>query len=211
MVRFGLSTVKDLELRNPRTRLFAILGASFAAIVIAAVLYVNNGRAVHAGLEPPPVLDKLKLVDGSPPAPDAGFADAAGNMVKLSDFRGRYVLVNLWATWCGPCITELPSLQRLNAALPQDRVTVVPVDVLERLDAEKLGAFLGMHDASGLPVYIDRDYSVQRGFVANELPLTVLIDAEGRVVAKAAGPQKWDDPASIAYLTAISAPPKPAS
>ena len=157
---------------------------------------------------PPAVLDKLKPVNGSPLAPDASFVDSGGNAVKLADFRGRYVLVNLWATWCGPCITELPALSRLNTELPQDRVTVIPIDMLEKVDAEKLASFLAMHDAGSLPVYVDRDYSVQRGFVANELPLTVLIDAEGRVIARAAGPQKWDDPASLAYLKAISAPPE---
>ena len=193
------------------TRLFAILAASFAAVVIAAVLYVNYGSAVHAGASPPAVLDKLKPVASSQAAPDAGFVDKDGKPVKLADFRGRYVLVNLWATWCGPCITELPELAKLNAELPQDRITVLPIDILEKLDADKVGAFLGMHDAAALPVYLDRDYSVQRGFVANELPLTVLIDSEGHIVAKAAGPQKWDDPQSVAYLKAISAPPAPKS
>ena len=193
-------------MKMPRSRLYTFLGLGFAVIVTAAVLYVNNSGTVHAGGRPPPVLDKLKLVDGSPLAPEAGFVDSMGNAAKLADFRGRYVLVNLWATWCGPCITELPALSRLNAELPQDRVTVLPIDMLEKLDADKLVAFLSMHDAGRLPVYMDRDYSVQRGFVANELPLTVLIDPEGRIVARAAGPQKWDDPASIAYLKAISAP-----
>ena len=191
----------------PRSRLYTILGLGFAVIVTAAVLYVNKSGTVHAGSSPPSVLDKLKLVNGSPPAPDASFVDSGGKAVKLADFRGRYVLVNLWATWCGPCVTELPALSRLNAELPQDRMTVLPIDMLEKVDAEKLASFLAMHDAGSLPVYADRDYSVQRGFVANELPLTVLIDAEGRVIARAAGPQKWDDPASIAYLKAISAPP----
>lgn len=194
-------------MKKPRSRLYAILGLGFAAIVIAAVLYVNNGVTVHAGAEPPAVLDKLKLVAQSPAAPNAGFVDSSGKAIMLADFRGRYVLVNLWATWCGPCITELPALARLNAELPQDRVTVLPIDILEKLDVEKLTAFLAMHDASALPIYIDRDYSVQRGFVANELPLTVLIDTEGRIVAKASGPQNWDDPASVAYLKAISEPP----
>lgn len=194
-------------MKMPRSRPYTILGLGFAVIVTAAVLYVNNSGTVHAGGRPPPVLDKLKLVDGSPVAPEAGFVDSTGKTVKLEDFRGRYVLVNLWATWCGPCITELPALSRLNAKLPQDRVTVLPIDMLEKVDAEKLATFLSMHDAGSLPVYIDRDYAVQRGFVANELPLTVLIDGEGRIVAKAAGPQKWDDPASVAYLKAISAPP----
>jgi thiol-disulfide isomerase/thioredoxin len=194
-----------------RSRLYAILGLGCAAIAIAAVLYVNNGSTVHAGGEPPAVLDKLKLVTGSLPAPDVAFVDADGKPVKLADFRGRYVLVNLWATWCGPCITELPELAKLNAELPQDRVTVVPIDMLEKVEAEKLRTFLGMHDAAGLPIYMDRELSVQRGFVANELPLTALIDAEGHLVAKAAGPQRWDDPASVAYLKAVSAPPAPKS
>ncbi len=194
---------------KPSHRTLALFAAGVGAIVIGGLLYVNSGATVHDSWTPPPVLDKLKMQDEVAIAPDASFTDVMGKTVKLSDFKGRYVLVNLWATWCGPCITELPALARLNAALPQERVTVVPIDMLEKVDAEKLTVFLGMHDAAGLPVYMDRDYSVQRGFVANELPLTVLIDAEGHVVGKAAGPQKWDDPAAVAYLKAISAASSP--
>ncbi|HMI95102.1 MAG TPA: TlpA disulfide reductase family protein [Micropepsaceae bacterium] len=194
---------------KPRTRLFATLAAGLATVALGAVLYGIIGRDVHATARPPAVLDKLKLTDGRPPAPDIGFLDAMGKPLKLADFHGRYVLVNLWATWCGPCINELPELARLQKELPQDRITVVPVDVLEKLDAAKLAEFLTMHQAAGLPVFIDRDRATQRGFIANELPLTVLIDAEGREVARAAGGQKWDDPASAAYLKAISAPKSP--
>jgi thiol-disulfide isomerase/thioredoxin len=196
---------------DSRFRLFAVLGVTFAAIVTLGLLYGNYGRTVHEAALPPAVLDKLKSVAESPLAPDANFVDKAGNEVKLADFKGRYVLVNLWATWCGPCITELPSLERLNAALSQDRITVVPVDVLERLDAEKVSEFLAMHGAGALPIYIDRAYSVQRGFVANELPLTVLIDDKGRIVARAAGAQEWDHPDAIAYLKAVSASAVPKS
>jgi thiol-disulfide isomerase/thioredoxin len=153
-------------------------------------------------------LDKLKATSGRPAAPAIGFRDSTGKAFGLADFHGRYMLVNLWATWCGPCIEELPALARLQKALPQERFAVVPVDVLERLDAEKVGAFLRMHGADGLPVYIDNAYATQRGFTANELPLTVLIDADGHEVARAAGGQKWDDPAAVAYLKAISAPPQ---
>lgn len=192
---------------KPRTRLFATLAAGLVMVALAVVLYGIIGRNVHATARPPAVLDKLKLTEGRPEAPDIGFVDAMGKPFKLADFHGRYVLVNLWATWCAPCINELPELARLQKELPQDRITVVPVDVLERLDAEKLGEFLMIHQADGLPVYIDRDRATQRGFIANELPLTVLIDAQGREVARAAGGQKWDDPASAAYLKAISAPP----
>jgi thiol-disulfide isomerase/thioredoxin len=164
------------------------------------------GGNVHANGAPPAVLDKMKLTDGRPAAPAIAFRDADGKEVKLADYHGRYMLVNLWATWCGPCINELPELAKLQKELPQDRVTVVPVDVLERLDADKLGDFLKMHGADGLPVYIDTDRATQRGFVANELPLTVLIDADGHEVARAAGGQKWADPAVVDYLKTISAP-----
>src|SRR6266566_3361622 len=132
---------------KPRTRSFMTLAGGLATVALAAVLYGIIGRDVHATASPPPVMDKP---------------------FKLADFHGRYMLVNLWATWCAPCINELPELARLQKELPQDRITVVPVDVLERLDAEKLGAFLTMHGADGLPVYIDNDRATQRGFIANE-------------------------------------------
>ena len=192
---------------KPRTRLFAILAAGCAAALVAAVLYGMMMRDVHASAKPPAVLDKLKLVERKPAPPDIGFVDAAGKPVKLADFRGRYVLINLWATWCGPCINELPELARLRKELPQDRIAVVPVDVLEKLDAARLEEFLKMHGAGGLPVYIDRELKTQRGFLANELPLTVLVDADGREIARAAGGQKWDAPASVAYFKALATPP----
>jgi thiol-disulfide isomerase/thioredoxin len=188
---------------KPRTRLLAVIVAGFAVIVTGAVLYGNRLGDVHA---PPAVLDKLKLTAARPAVAPIAFRDAAGNEVKLADFRGRYMLVNLWATWCGPCINELPELAKLQKELPQDRITVVPVDVLEKLDAVKIGDFLHAHDAGGLPVYIDSAYATQRGFAANELPLTVLIDSDGHEVARAAGGQKWADPASVAYLKSVSAP-----
>ena len=193
---------------NSRTRGIAILAAGLGAAAVAAVLYGTMGGNVHANGAPPAVLDKMKLTDGRPAAPPIGFKDAEGKDIKLADFHGKYMLVNLWATWCGPCINELPELAKLQKELPQDRVTVVPVDVLERLDAEKLRDFLKMHGAEGLPVYIDTDRATQRGFVANELPLTVLIDADGHEVARAAGGQKWADPAVVDYLKTISAAAK---
>jgi thiol-disulfide isomerase/thioredoxin len=189
-----------------RTRLVLILVAAIAAVGIPAVLYEMTVRDVHASAEPPAILDKLKLTEGAPPAPAATFYDADGKAMSLNDFHGRYVLVNLWATWCGPCINELPSLVRLQAELPQDKITVLPID-LEKHESQKVVEFLERTKIEGLPIYIDRDFSAMRGFAANELPLTILIDSEGREIARAAGEQKWDHADTVAYLKAISAPP----
>jgi len=192
---------------NSQTRMAAI-AAGFVAIVALAVLYGIGKSNVHAGGRPPAVLNRMQLVSGQPAAPQIAFVDATGNKLDLSNFRGRYVLVNLWATWCGPCINELPELARLQQALPKDRFIVAPVDVLERLDAGSLHNFLQMHSADSLPVYIDRDRQTQQGFIANELPLTVLIDGNGHEIARATGGQKWADPASIAWMKAISSQPQ---
>lgn len=193
-----------------RTRLVYILVASVAAIGLPALLYEMKVRDVHASAAPPAILDKLQLAEGTPSAPAITFYDAAGKPLSLNDFRGRYVLVNLWATWCGPCINELPSLVRLQAALPQDRITVLPID-LEKHESQKVVEFLERTKIEGLPIYIDRDFSAMRAFAANELPLTILIDAQGREVARAAGEQKWDHADSVAYLKAVSAPQPPDS
>jgi thiol-disulfide isomerase/thioredoxin len=184
------------------TRHIVILAASIAAVGIPAVLYEMRTRDVHASSAPPAVLDKLKPTAGTPQAAAVSFVDATGKSLTLNDFRGRYVLLNVWATWCGPCINELPSLVRLQAALPQDRITVLPA----RHDVQKVEEFLQRTGIQGLPIYIDREFTTVRAFSANELPLTVLIDAEGREVARAAGEQKWDHPDAIAYLKAVSAP-----
>jgi thiol-disulfide isomerase/thioredoxin len=188
-----------------RTRLVLIAVAAIAAVGIPWLLYENRARDVNASASPPAILDKMQLTEGTPQAPAVTFYDAEGKAMSLNDFRGRYVLVNLWATWCGPCINELPSLVRLQAELPQDKITVLPLD-LEKHDAGKVAEFLERTKIEGLPIYIDRDFSAMRGFAANELPLTILIDAEGKEIARAAGEQKWDHADSVAFLKAISAP-----
>lgn len=187
---------------DSRPRTAAILAAGLAALTaVILVLYGMDGRAVHAG--PPPVLDRVKLAAAPSSAPAAGFSDASGRMLTLADFRGRAVVLNLWATWCAPCVTELPELAAASAALPKDKVAVVAVD-LERLGPEKVGAFLKEHHASALGIYTDGRLALMRAFETQSLPYTVLLDAAGRVVATASGPQRWNDPAALAYLKRLA-------
>ena len=118
---------------KPRAKYAAILGLAGSIAALVLVLYGIWPQPVHAS-PPPAVLDKLKLTAGSPAVPDVTFVDAAGRPVKLSSFKGRYVLLNIWATWCGPCIIELPELVRLRGKLPADRFAVLALD-MEKVDA----------------------------------------------------------------------------
>jgi thiol-disulfide isomerase/thioredoxin len=179
-----------------------IVAAIAAAFAVVAVLYVILTRDVHASK--PASLAALAQ-DQTPQAmPEVGFTDAAGGRHTLAVFKGRYVLLNLWATWCGPCVKELPALAKLQASLPMAKLTVVTVNV-GRSSAADTAAFLKAHDAASLPVYLDSSIALVRAFGAVGLPLSVLIDPQGREVARASGPADWDDAGAIAYFKSLTA------
>ena len=120
-----------------------------------------------------------------------------------SAYRGRYVLLNLWATWCGPCVKDLPALAKLQAALPAAKLTVLTVNVGHGSAADT-ASFLKAHNAASLPVLIDSNSSFIRNFGAYGLPLSVLIDPQGREIARAEGPAEWDAPSAIAYFRVLT-------
>lgn len=124
------------------------------------------------------------------PAPQIAFTDEGGSPKTLADFRGQVVLLNFWATWCVPCKTEMPSLDRLEAALGSDKFLVLPLSQ-DRIAVEKVRAFYDQIKITALPLYIDQTGASQRAFAVAGLPSTVLIDAEGRMVGRMVGPAEW--------------------
>ena len=198
---------------NLDTRLKKLDEGQYDGIVLAAaglVLYEMGGLPVHdsasAGGAPPSIFKYLKSAENRPEVPSVSFTDKDGKDVALKDFQGRFVVLNLWATWCGPCVTELPALAKLKAALPEGKFAVVTVD-LEKNDAAKVSDFLSQHKADALTVYVDRQLALMRSFTAYALPLTVIIDPTGHERARAVGPEQWDAPEAIAYLKGLASGP----
>lgn len=185
----------------PRIRPWTLALLAIVAVAALGVLYVMFGRPVHAP-GPPAALAPLQAVAPTK-LPDVTFADSAGRHHALSAFKGRYVLLNLWATWCAPCVRELPALAKLQASMPPGGLAVVAVDMGHANPAETL-AFLKAHDASALGAYFDSDYGLTHVFGEVGLPLSVLFDRQGREVARASGPAEWDDPAAIAYFKSLT-------
>ena len=130
--------------------------------------------------------------------------DPRGSEIGLDRVGGRPLLVNLWATWCAPCVKELPALAELQGAMANGRLTVVAVDVARGTPADA-ASFLKSHNASRLTPYIDPDLALMRAFGAYGLPLTILIDDKGREVARSVGPADWSAPESIDYFKALTA------
>jgi thiol-disulfide isomerase/thioredoxin len=142
---------------------------------------------------------KFTPTDPPRPAPDIGFGDLMGKDHSLADWRGQVVLVNLWATWCQPCVEEMPALGRLQATLGGRDFTVLALSS-DRGGGRVVEPFLEKMKLEGLPVFLDPKSAVVRAFGARGLPTSILIDREGREVGRLEGAAAWDSAAAAALI-----------
>lgn len=133
--------------------------------------------------------------------PALAFETGDERPLSLSDFRGRFVLLNVWATWCPPCRKEMPSLDRLQAKIGGDDFEVVALSI-DR-EAELVKPFFASVGVARLVVYLDRTGSVMPALRIAGLPTTVLIDPRGVEIARWAGAKEWDEPAVIDELRTL--------
>src|SRR6478672_2112100 len=141
--------------------------------------------------------------------PDLAFEDADGKPKKLSDWRGRTVLVNLWATWCVPCRKEMPALDRLQTKLENKDFEVVAINIDTR-DPEKPRNFLKEANLTRLGYFSDQKAKVFQDLKAVGralgMPTSVLVDGQGCEIATIAGPAEWDSDDAIKLITAAIKP-----
>ena len=166
------------------------------AVLAVGVLYGIGALPVHAAPAMPKPMVAQKPAKA---APTVAFTDAAKVRHPLASYKGHYVLLNMWATWCAPCVAELPALTRLKAAVPG--LTVLAVN-MDRGQVDAAG-FLKSHNAAMLGSLRDTDITLMRSFGAFGLPTTVLIDPKGNVLGRAEGPATWDSPETIAYFKSL--------
>lgn len=137
--------------------------------------------------------------------PDLAFDDGNGAAKKLSDFRGKTVLLNLWATWCVPCRKEMPALNNLQTKLGSDQFQVVAINIDTR-DAEKPKAFLAEGNLTALAYFTDKSARVFQDLKgvgrALGMPTSVLIDTKGCEIATIAGPAEWDSGDAVKLIEA---------
>lgn len=135
------------------------------------------------------------------PAPTVEFADLDGKAVSLSDFAGKPVLVNLWATWCAPCRHEMPSLARLQRRLG-DKIAIVAIS--QDLGGSKAVApFIADIGLKGVKIYLDPHNRVGHAFHVDGLPTSFLIDRQGRVLGRVEGEADWDSPKMLAIINPL--------
>ncbi len=157
-----------------------------------------------AGAPPPEAAVKFNRLDPPRPAPDLAFAARDGTPKTLADFRGRVVLVNFWATWCGPCIEEMPSLDRLQAKLGS-RLTVLAISE-DRRGVAAVDPFLARLGLKSLAVYLDSRNAALQAFGLEVLPTSVLIDRDGRMVWTVEGAVDWLSAGALGEIAPYLAP-----
>lgn len=176
---------------EPMTRLAA-------ALLAAVVLAVAAAPLAHAQ-EPP---RNFVLHAAPKPIPAVSFEDDQGRPRSLADFRGKVVLLNIWATWCPPCRREMPSLDRLQSRLggPDFEVAALSID---RAGIDVVRRFYAEAGIRNLAIYIDSSGKASRELGATGLPSTLLIDREGRELGRLAGPSEWDAAGTVAFIGGV--------
>ncbi|WP_412774606.1 thiol:disulfide interchange protein TlpA [Nitrobacter sp.] len=176
---------------------------------LAARASVPCGPAVELSrkLAPHAIGEVAALTMASKPRqmPDLAFMDGDGQARKLSDWKGKTVLLNLWATWCVPCRKEMPALDKLEGKLGSDKFAVVAVNIDTR-DADKPKAFLKEANLTRLGNFHDDKAQVFQKLkeigLAIGMPTSVLIDGRGCEIGNMAGPAEWDSPDAIHLIQA---------
>ena len=152
--------------------------------------------------EGPPLNGEMRdfeLAKTPKPAPVLSFTDMDGKELSLADFKGRLVMINLWATWCAPCVKEMPSLSRMNAKLRERNFALLSISQ-DRGGAKTVTPFLEKLGLKTLPVYLDPKGGVQRALGVRGLPTTIVIDGQGRELGRFEGDATWDGPDALALL-----------
>jgi thiol-disulfide isomerase/thioredoxin len=136
------------------------------------------------------------------PAPALAAVDLAGVPRTLAEHRGKVVLLNFWASWCPPCLREMPSLERLRVKMAGRPLAIVALDSAET--AEEVGAYLARMQL-GFPILLDPDGSNTRRWKVFALPTTFLLDAEGRIHYVLKGPTEWDEGEALQVIESMLA------
>jgi thiol-disulfide isomerase/thioredoxin len=159
-------------------------GGTLAAALPAGKLLAEPGSDFRRALAP---------IDPPQALPDVAFLDAAGAEHHLSEFRGRGMVVNFWATWCAPCVSEMPSLVTLAKTLAPMDIAVLPLSS-DRGGAPVVQTWFRDHGITALPVLLDPKGALARAWQARGIPTTVLINREGLGCARLEGATSWDSP-----------------
>ena len=185
--------------KTRQTTLLVLLSVFIAAIVAFWVTQSSPTGNFTQSEQSAAALPELHWHPSPIEVPPVTFKDEDSQDISLSHFLGTPVLLNLWATWCAPCIAEMPALDQLQASLPEASLTIITLS-LDRGGLAEIEPFWEKTKLMSLKMYFDTTMSAGQTLSARGLPTTLLINREGREVARIEGPAEWASPEAIGYF-----------
>ncbi len=185
------------------TVLLVLCGAALAVLVLRQGRNQPVVPQPTADTAPASSLGQFIAQEAKLPAPDLTFTTRSGEAKSLADFRGHLVLVNLWATWCVPCVEEMPALDWLQGKIGSD-LTVLAISE-DRRGAEVVDPFLAKTGIAHLGVFLDPKSAATNAFGAQGLPSSFLIGGDGMILGKLEGAAKWDEQPMLALIERYAA------
>lgn len=172
-------------------RTAALMGATLAVTASASA---DHGAAPIEG-----IMQNFFELEKPVAAPNTPFISKDEGPITLDRFRGKFVVLNFWATWCGPCLRELPSLHRLNAQFAGDDFAVVLISQ-DRGGFEQTDRFLKKLEVAIPDNFIDEKLKYSRAIGVRSLPTTILIGPDGNEIGRLVGAAEWDEPEAVALI-----------
>ena len=157
--------------------------------LIAAILAFQPAQA-----DGPPLngeMSRFNFSSSEAPFSNVSFSDSADNTTYLSQFRGRIVVLNVWASWCGPCVMEMPTLDHLQASFSSSDLVVVPISI-DRGGAHQAMPYLNRMGVHTMTPYFDHSNAIGRLLGASRIPVTVIIGRDGNEIGRFIGTTEWD-------------------
>ena len=147
------------------------------------------------------------LVELAPPQtpPALSFTTGEGARQTLANYHGKAIVLNLWATWCAPCVAEMSALNGLAAAVANSAIVVLPVS-LDVQGVSVVKPFYVSHHLTDLPVLLDPESDIAQALNVQGIPTTFIMDREHRIVGRVQGGVAWDRPAAIARIRKLAGP-----
>lgn len=175
-----------------------MIGLALSAGAGSLVIFTSKPNA-HSCQVTEGMFGKFQTPNIKTLAPRTTFLDGAGNEKRLSDFNGRGIVVNFWATWCAPCVHEMPQLDRLKFLLNDSDIEVLAVSE-DRKGTAYVKKFLAKNKLHNLETLIDKNGMLIRALKGRGLPTTVLFNRKGMEVGRVIGAAEWDSPEVLSYI-----------